>query len=183
MTSSTWMTPCPRAHLGPGRPGSWMRMPRRSSAGRFPANTCECSRVWAWGWGGRHLWGCPVGCGLGLVGVYTDARISFWSVRFPTIACPKSSFGPSVGQCCTEAQGQLRRQHSFVFNRFVETRFTYHTIYPKCTVHWLLVFSQMCNHHRSQFENIFVTSGRSPVSCPALSFCLPCPLLSTLSDH
>lgn len=37
------MTPCPRAHLGPGWPGSWMRTPRRSSVGRFPANMCKCS--------------------------------------------------------------------------------------------------------------------------------------------
>ncbi|XP_029775763.1 disks large homolog 5-like [Suricata suricatta] len=39
VTSSTLMTLCLRAHLGPGWPGSLTRTPRRSSAGRSPANT------------------------------------------------------------------------------------------------------------------------------------------------
>ena len=59
------MTPCPRAHLGPGWPGSWMRTPRRSSAGRSPANMCECSWVWASGWGSGSpcWWGSWAGAG------------------------------------------------------------------------------------------------------------------------
>lgn len=43
MTFSMWMTPCHRAHLGPGWPGSWTRMPRRCSVARSPANMCKCS--------------------------------------------------------------------------------------------------------------------------------------------
>uniref|UniRef100_A0A673V8S3 Guanylate kinase/L-type calcium channel beta subunit domain-containing protein n=1 Tax=Suricata suricatta TaxID=37032 RepID=A0A673V8S3_SURSU len=43
VTSSTLMTLCLRAHLGPGWPGSLTRTPRRSSEGRSPANTYSMS--------------------------------------------------------------------------------------------------------------------------------------------
>ena len=55
---------------------------------------------------------------------------------------------------------------SFGFLVTALLRFNSHTIefaHLKCKIHWVLIYSEMCNYHHNQFQNIFITSERNPI--------------------
>lgn len=92
-----------------------------------------------------------------------DIRYSFRSSRYIFFPCLSSIYSMT-----------------FIKNNFIEIEFIHHTIRPckVCSSIVFTVFTELGNHHRGQFQNIFITPERNPI--PTCSHCLFLPCIPSL---